>query len=404
MPERLQRDVRAFHELARVVALEPFDVVGIMERVCAELRHAFGFTRTMFLRLNQADGAVRAVVQLDVTCREGEWLPLERLPFLERARLTRQVSFVAGVREERAMPAEVRQLFEVRSLVAVPLYIDESCLGFIVGDRAGTTLDLDERDVELLTGLGQLAAVFVAKADQFASLAASVDELRRVDAAKSEFLSLATHELRTPIAVVHGIVSTLHLRGHQLSDEQLAGLRATLYEQTLRLTVLTDQLLDLSRLEARAVRIRPERFRPRERVDSLLPRLVPDQLDDIEVTIDPDLVLNVDPDGIERVLSNLVVNGLRYGLPPVRILSQVSEGVRLVVEDRGPGVAPEFVPLMFERFTRSDADRGKGIVGAGLGLSIARSYAYALGGELSYEHAVPHGARFTLALPQAALA
>jgi signal transduction histidine kinase len=71
---------------------------------------------------------------------------------------------------------------------------------------------------------------------------------------------------------------------------------------------------------------------------------------------------------------------------------------RLTVEDRGIGVAPDFVPDLFERFSRSDGSRANA-VGTGLGLAIARSYARAHGGDLLYEDAVPHGARFQLVLP-----
>ena len=73
----------------------------------------------------------------------------------------------------------------------------------------------------------------------------------------------------------------------------------------------------------------------------------------------------------------------------------------LIVEDHGPGVAPEFVPRLFERFTRSDEARREGSPGAGLGLAIANAYANAIGGELGYEAAEPSGARFTLSLPAA---
>jgi two-component system OmpR family sensor kinase len=77
---------------------------------------------------------------------------------------------------------------------------------------------------------------------------------------------------------------------------------------------------------------------------------------------------------------------------------QTDRHFRLTVEDEGRGVSPEFVPDLFERFTRSEGSRPSG-VGTGLGLAIARSYARAHGGDLVYEDAEPHGARFRLVLP-----
>lgn len=402
MTERLTTELRAFHELARVVARDPFDVGDLLERICAEVRQSFGFARAMVVRLDPEARTIHADVQQGVSWPGEQWLLLERFPFLERAAASGEAAFVRDAREEAAMPRKVTEQFDVRSIVGIPLSIEDDCLGFIVGDRAGAAFDLDPHALELLTALGRIVAVFMARADQFGELARSLDNLRRVDAAKSEFVSIASHELRTPIAVVHGITSTLHLRGGELRDDQLLELRATLFEQTSKLSELAEQLLDLSRLEARAVRLSPERFHPRERIDTLLPRLVPDRLADIAVDVDPALELETDPWALDRVLSNLVLNALRYGRPPVSIRSQVNGTVQLAVEDRGEGVEAAFVPRLFERFTRSDASRARAIGGAGLGLSIAHAYARALGGDLTYASAVPTGACFTLTLPREA--
>jgi signal transduction histidine kinase len=120
----------------------------------------------------------------------------------------------------------------------------------------------------------------------------------------------------------------------------------------------------------------------------------------VRVLVEPSCTLVADPVAFERVATNLIVNALRYGAPPVEVRVE-GDPRRLIVEDRGPGVAPEFVPRLFERFSRSDESRRSAAPGAGLGLSIASAYANALGGELSYEPAQPHGARFTLSLPAA---
>jgi signal transduction histidine kinase len=97
-------------------------------------------------------------------------------------------------------------------------------------------------------------------------------------------------------------------------------------------------------------------------------------------------------------LSNLVVNALRYGETPVVVSAEQNDRhFRLTVEDSGEGVAPEFVPDLFERFSRSRGSETR--TGTGLGLAIARSYAQAHRGDLVYERATPSGARFQLVLP-----
>jgi signal transduction histidine kinase len=233
--------------------------------------------------------------------------------------------------------------------------------------------------------------------DRIAQLESRLAELEQLDELKTQFVTLASHELRTPISVVHGIATTLHLRGNELSNEQLAELRLTLYEQSSQLAELADQLLDLSRLDAQAIALMPEQFHPRERIDELLARIAPERIDDVEVGVEPALEVVTDAHAFERVIANLLTNALRYGEPPIEVRTRWSEVVDLVVMDHGPGVPDEFVPLLFERFSQAKGSRRQG---AGLGLAIAKSFANALGGDLRYEPAEPSGACFHFELPR----
>jgi signal transduction histidine kinase len=249
----------------------------------------------------------------------------------------------------------------------------------------------NEGDLSVLSALGEATAA-VADRARGAGYA---------DRAKSEFLSVASHELRAPIAVVHGIAGTLHGRGEELEQEQVRTLVGTLFQQTGRLRDLADQLLDLSRIDSHSLPVHPERFNARRRLEELLARIAPERADDVRVEAATDREVVTDAVAFERVAANLVLNALRYGRPPVRVRAEQDGEFRLVVEDRGEGVPKEFVPRLFERFTRSDDTRRSGTPGAGLGLAIAAAYARAIGGRLRYEPAQPRGARFTLSLPAA---
>lgn len=399
MSDRLSRELRVFHELARVVAAGPYDVDEVLDRICNEVRRAFEFDRALLVRLDPGSETVHADVQQNVDWPGDQWLPVDMFPFLRRALDERRTVYIEDAAAEKAVPGRIAERFGVRSLVAVPLAVENRCLGFLVLDRAGGEFELDQGDSDLLTALGCVAAVLIEKADQFAELQSAVEELRGVDQAKSDFISIASHELRTPIAVVHGVASTLFLRGDQLSTSQLHELRQTMFEHTTRLVELAGQLLDLSRFEAGVFSVEERPFRPRERIDELVVRLMPDRLDDFQIEVDPSLEVVTDPHAFERVVSNLVTNALRYGAPPVVVRAETSPRFRLVVEDRGRGVEPAFVPRLFERFSRSERHR-QTPGGAGLGLSIAASFAEAIGGALTYEPARPHGARFALELPE----
>lgn len=401
MPERLSRELRVLYELARAVAAGPYGLDEILVRICDEIRADFAFDRALIARYREEDRTAHAVVLQGIDSPGDDWLPVERFPLLERALETRGAVLAQDAAAEAALPERIVERFGVRSVVAVPLLVEGRVLGFLVADRRGEAFDLGARELELLTALGWIAAVFVDKAEQYTQLQEALEELRRLDRAKSEFVSIASHELRSPIAVVHGIASTLHARGDELPPGRLAELRGTLYAQTTRLRALAEQLLDLSRLEAGAYPFAPCPIRPRERLERLLPDVAADRLRDIDLAVDPEVEITTDPDGFERVASNLVTNAMHYGRPPISIRSIVNDEFRLVVEDRGEGVSPDFVPRLFERFTRSDGSRRRAD-GAGLGLAIAHSFASALGGDLRYEPAAPHGARFILVLPRAA--
>jgi signal transduction histidine kinase len=222
--------------------------------------------------------------------------------------------------------------------------------------------------------------------------------LERADEVKTNFIALASHELRTPVTTIHGLATTLNKVGDQLDEDQRGELREALERQAGRMAKLVDQLLDLSRLDAEAIEIKPERFNVRERLEEIVASVAAERAEDVQIEASPDLEAAADPSALDRIVSNLITNALRYGSPPVSIdASQTDRHLRVFVEDRGDGVPRQFVPDLFERFTRAGGRERLG--GTGLGLAIARSYARAHDGDLVYEEAEPHGARFQLVLP-----
>jgi two-component system sensor histidine kinase MtrB len=174
--------------------------------------------------------------------------------------------------------------------------------------------------------------------------------------------------------------------------------RLALIQQTERMARLVEQLLDLSRLDADAIDIAPEQVDVRAQVEEIVRATAADP-DAVEVAVPEDTQATVDRNVLDRVVGNLITNAFRYGQPPVIVSAERTDNhLRITVEDRGKGVSAEFVPDLFERFSRSEGSRASA-VGTGLGLAIARSYARAHGGDLIYEDAEPGGAKFRLVLP-----
>lgn len=254
-------------------------------------------------------------------------------------------------------------------------------------------------EIELMRSLGALTGLALDRSRLFVREREQRLALEQADELKTNFIALAAHELRTPVTSIHGVVRTLDKLGDQLSPADREELEDALTSQTERMRGLVDQLLDLSRLEAENVPIQPVRLPVRAEVEELVAASASGREDEVEIAIPDELETIVDRTVFERVISNLLTNALRHGASPIVVTAAQSDNhFRLTVEDCGKGVPPQFTSELFERFSRSDDARARGL-GSGLGLAIARSYARAHGGDLVHENVSPHGARFQLIVP-----
>jgi signal transduction histidine kinase len=255
-----------------------------------------------------------------------------------------------------------------------------------------------DEELALLRTVGALIGVALDRVRLYQAEHDTRLALERANEMKLDFIALAAHELRTPMTTIHGFVQTLHHLGRELPDEQRRQVDDALLQQTERMARLVEQLLDLSRLDAEAIEISPRPIALRPHLEEIVAAAAPDP-SSVEIDVAEKTIATVDRNALDRIVSNLVTNAIRYGAPPVVVSAQQTDRhFRLSVEDSGAGVPPEFVPDLFERFSRSKGTRDAP-GGTGLGLAIARSYARAHGGDLLYEDSEPHGARFQLVLP-----
>jgi K+-sensing histidine kinase KdpD len=273
----------------------------------------------------------------------------------------------------------------LKSMIGVPLLVRGVSLGVLhVGTLTPREFTRDE--VELLQLVAERVAISIERARLH-------EELVQLDQLKLNFVAIASHELRTPATAVYGVLKTLSERGSELTEELREELLRVGVEQGERLRRLLEELLDLSRLDARAIIVEPRpvvlKTALAEVVDGTLPGTKA-----VELDIPDDLAAVVDPVVLERVISNLITNASRYGAPPIRIVAQQRDRhLRVAVEDAGPGIPKELEGRIFDRFARGGAQAGHG-----LGLAIARAYAQAHGGDLIYDPR-PDGARFELLIP-----
>jgi signal transduction histidine kinase len=271
----------------------------------------------------------------------------------------------------------------IKSLLGVPLVARGEVTGVIhVGTLAPRSFSDD--DVELLQLVADRAALGIERAAVHA-------EMLQLDQMKGNFIAVASHELRAPAGAIYGVAMTLRERGRQLSRETRETLEHTLFDQAERLRRLTEQLLDLSKLDAKAIPIVPRHVSVHRIIEDVVEAV---GREGVTVVVPHRLEAVADPLVVERVVTNLLANALSYGEPPVVVRAhQRDRHLRIAVEDAGPGVADELVPRLFERFERGGSGEG-----SGLGLAIARAYARAHGGDLIYDPD-RRGARFELVLP-----
>jgi PAS domain S-box-containing protein len=226
-----------------------------------------------------------------------------------------------------------------------------------------------------------------------------VTERRQLERARDEFIAAAAHELRTPLATLVGIGDTLADFLPQMTPEQVQESLAALKRQGERATTLVANLLDLSRLDAGRGDVELTATDLAAAVRQACETAPPPDGCTLSVEVPDGVTVVADPLRLVQVVVNLLANAYRYGGPHVAVRVHAGDPVELVVDDDGPGVAPELVAALFEPFTRGSRAGGAG--GSGLGLALCRRLVDAFGGAIRYVARPGGGARFVVELASA---
>ena len=230
----------------------------------------------------------------------------------------------------------------------------------------------------------------------------TVAELRRLSTLRADFVSLVSHEVRTPLAAVIGSARTLEQRWRDLTPEQRDAFLALIADETDRLSALVGEVLDTSRIEAGTFSYS---FGDVDLAGLVTETIAAAELarDTVRVRSDvPDVLPPVrgDPRRLRQVLTNLIDNAVKYSPEgsPVEVRAVAFNGsIRIEVADHGPGIEPEDQDVIFEKFGRVHGTSSK--PGTGLGLYIARAIVDAHGGSLTVSSSLGAGSTFTLELP-----
>lgn len=273
-----------------------------------------------------------------------------------------------------------------------------------------------ERITRSLRGLREAAAqldlrdlsrrVPVVGHDEVAELAATFNRMcARLEAdegSRRQFLADTAHELRHPLAVLQGHLDLMLDGKVEPSAEALLPIQ----DEVIRLTRLVHDLRDLSLAEVGRLSLHLTTVEPATLLTSVMANMDPvATAKDVELIseIAPGLpALRADPDRLRQVLVNLLANALHYTPPGGRIRVEaitLENELRVSVSDSGPGISPEDLPHIFDRFYRVDRARSRGTGGSGLGLAIVRSLVELHGGQVTAESTPGRGSRFLVTLP-----
>jgi signal transduction histidine kinase len=369
-----------------------------------ELRGLVPFDRTAIVLVEDATATTMATAGRGA----GEVFPPGNADPIKGSLLERVLEGRVIVRRdlnERDSPADEQLLaLGLRSELVAPLLLGARTIGMLSLSRERADA-FSEDEIELVSLLGRLVATAVQNIRAYEAERRRVEELARLSQLRADFVSLVSHELRSPMAAVIGAARTLQDRWRMLSAAQRESFLALIGDETNRLAELVGDVLDTSRIEAGTFSYRFEEVDLGRVVDEAVEAAV---LAQQEVPVVASVRVGLpairgDHARLRQVLGNLIENAVKYSPEGGKVSVSAAAGngaVRIAVRDAGPGIPRDQQVRIFEKFGRADVEGGSK-PGTGLGLFIARSIAEAHGGSLEVTSGAEPGSTFTLTLPVA---
>jgi signal transduction histidine kinase/DNA-directed RNA polymerase specialized sigma24 family protein len=375
-------------------AVEPIVVL----RAVVDAVVALGFpTSRIYI---QDDGEYRAVLPPDAREDSSEGIDSLRFDAIE-VLLQRGKPVCVGMADEGFR--EPLQGLGLSSLLLIPISVAarvEAILVVGAEDAPGPS----PQDVEVFEMLATQAAVALENAGRFERQRRSMDRVAELDQMKNDFLSNISHELRTPLTVIAGVGRTLEESSHILSEEDRRDLLARLNANAATLDSIVSELLDFGRLEAGQLDAEPVDVDLQELLDGVSHRLASLFRDHtVHVDVEHGLKAQADPLLIERVIENLLTNAAKYTPPGSHVrVSAIGTGrdAVIAVEDDGPGIPPDDVSHIGERFFRGGHSTTRTTRGTGLGLALVSEILDLHGTYLEVESRLGIGSRFSFQLPR----
>lgn len=399
--ERTQEAMDRAHEAQALFAISrTLATSGTLDEAAGPVAHLLASSVAadrVRLGLGPTPGEERTVADT----RPDEQLPsvpihvvLERRPGDEPARWTRtHVATAPGTRGGAAT-----------TLYRVRLEGPEGILGSIWMTRGGRSVDPGPAETRIVAAAADQLGQAVRR-DRLLAQALHAEVVRQSEALKSALLDSVSHDLRTPLATIRATAGSLLDHEVAWTPEERDDALRSIDAEAERMNRLVRNLLDLSRIEGGALHPELEAHDVDECVERVVRRITPPVATRIGVEVAGDLPpILIDDTYLDEVLTNLVENALRHGGPTIRVLAREVRdpaAVVITVEDDGPGVPDEDRDHLFEKFYRVRGRRESSRRGMGIGLTVARGLAEAMGGRIVARRSALGGLAFDVSLPVA---
>ena len=252
-------------------------------------------------------------------------------------------------------------------------------------------------------GINDLALAFNEMAD---TIVGNIEDLKSMENLRRELVGNVSHDLRTPIAVIHGYIETLMIRNEKLSEIEREKYLNIILESTDRLRKLVDELFELSKLEAKQVQPKNEPFNVQDLINDICKKfqiLAKEKNITIKAgSTDKNSLVYADVSLIERVLQNLIDNAIKFTPEEGEIIVGIDNSdqyVEIKVSDNGPGIPKEQIPFIFDRYHIGDKRISLDKNSTGLGLAIVKKILEIHNSNISLSSKLNNGTTFTFQLP-----
>jgi signal transduction histidine kinase len=384
------------------------DVQEVLDATVDELGRAADVDRCL-IRLVSESSQDPALGSIAAQWSSGKLGPITEesgysFPVSYLAMRTRSTQWTEDLSEDerllRLARAERDSITDSRGVLSAPLEWGDQLLGVVT---LGSVLprDWSISDRALVEAVGREVAIAIHHAKLYTEAVQTAERLKELDEMRSDFISMVSHELRSPMTVVAGIADILAKRRHKLSDERQNELIGTLGREARRLTRLVSEVLDLEAIDQGQMELHPS--------DTDLAALGTESIADAgeadrtKLIVEPgNTVVFGDYDKIKQVMLNLISNAAKFSgdVSPITVsIAPSKDTVTISVADEGPGIPDDYQSRLFQRFSRVQAT-GQRKPGSGLGLYLARIIVEAHRGSIWCDSVLDVGTTFSFQLPR----